>query len=374
LQLNYYNILGVSASATLRDIKQAYKKLAIQYHPDKHQGNTFFEEKFKQVNEAYQVLSNPHKRAAYDLKLQYLLQMKLRQQAVYQQHYHYQGPVRRPSSVSERHYRPIPKSRFIRKDYYIVAAIFSGVIIFSLLLKLVMDHVTAVDNYKEALTCIEQQKWSSAHNLLTQAIYFKPTYAAAYMKRAYIEMEVREDYQAALSDLDASITNAEAKTAQMYYLRSKCNQELHNTMGAEADLSNAIGLDKNFALAYYDRGMLRAVSLNKFPEAIKDFTKYLKLGFPNAAMQENSLYYRGFCYYLTAQNSAALQDYRQVLRQDSKNARVFFLIGKAQVELDSTKAACQNFDKAFNLGYLAAMGDIQRYCADEVTSSLPKSQ
>jgi tetratricopeptide (TPR) repeat protein len=276
--------------------------------------------------------------------------------------------------VSERHYRPIPKSRFIRKDYYIVAAIFSGIIIFSLLLKLVMDHITAVDNYKEALTCIEQEKWSSAHNLLTQAIYFKPSYAAAYMKRAYIEMEVRQDYRSALSDLDASITNAEAKTAQMYYLRSKCNQELQNNMGAEADLTSAIGLDKNFALAYYHRGMVRAVSLNKFPEAIKDFTQYLQMNFPNAEMRKNSFYYRGFCYYLTQQNTAALQDYRQVLKQDSQNARVFFLIGKAQVEMDSMKTACQNFDKAFDLGYLAAMGDIQRYCREDGGINLPKSQ
>jgi curved DNA-binding protein CbpA len=372
--VNYYNILGVSASATIREIKLAYKKLAIQYHPDKHQGNTFFEEKFKQVNEAYQVLSNPNKRAAYDLKLQYLLQMKLRQQAVHQQHYRYQGPVRRPSSVSERHYRPIPKSRFIRKDYYIVAAIFSGIIIFSLLLKLVMDHVTAVDRYKEALTYIEQEKWSTAHSFLSEAIYFKPTYTAAYMKRAFIEMEVRQDYEAALSDLDASITNAEAKTAQMYYLRSKCNQELQNIMGAESDLTNAIRLDKKFALAYYERGMLRAVSLNKFTEAIQDFTNYLDTGVPNAAMRKNSLYYRGFCYYLTQQNTAALQDYRQVLKQDNKNARVHFLIGKVQVELDSTVAACRNFDKAFNLGYLSAMGDIQRYCRESETVSLPKSR
>ncbi|MDB5261066.1 MAG: tetratricopeptide repeat protein [Adhaeribacter sp.] len=372
MHLNYYNILGVSASATIREIKLAYKKLAIQYHPDKHQGNTFYEEKFKQVNEAYQVLSNPHKRTAYDLKLQYLLQMQIRHQVGQQPHYRYQGPVRRPSSVSERHYRPIPKSGFIRKDYYIVAAIFTGIIIFSLLLKLVMDHVTAVDRYNEALTYIKQEKWSTAHSFLSEAIYFKPTYAAAYMKRAYIEMEVREDYQAALADLDASITNAEAKTAQMYYLRSKCHQALENNMGAEADLTNAIGLDRNFALAYYDRGLLRAGKLNKFTEAIKDFTQYLNTDFPDAAMRKNAFYYRGFCNYLTQQNTAALQDYRQVLKQDSKNARVFFLIGKAQVELDSTAAACRNFDQAFDLGYLAAHGDIERYCTDPPTGNITK--
>ena len=374
MHLNYYHILGVSASATVREIKLAYKKLAIQYHPDKHQGNTYFEEKFKQVNEAYQVLSNPHKRAAYDLKLQYLLQLKLRQQGAHQQHYRYQGPVRRPSSVSERHYRPIPKSQFIKKDWYIVGAIFGGIIIFCLILKLIMDHVTALDNYEKALTEIEEERWSSAHSHLSEAIYFKPSYAAAYMKRAKIAMEVRQDYSAASADLDATITNAEQKTAQMYFLRSKCYQQLRNPSGAEADLTSAIGLNTNFAEAYYDRGMLRARMLNKFPEAIKDFTQYMRFGTPDVAKQKDALYYRGFSYYLTLQNTAALQDYRQLLKQDNKNARVFFLIGKAQVEMDSTAAACQNFENAFNLGYLAAMGDIQRYCREDATVNLPKSQ
>ena len=362
MQSNYYTILGVSASATAKEIKVAYKALAIQYHPDKHQGNTYFEDKFKQVNEAYQVLSNPQKRASYDLKLQYLLQLKLRQQAQVQQQYQYQGPVRRPASVSERHYRSIPKSQFLRKDYYIVAAIFGGVIIFSLFLKLVMDHVTALDRYKEALTCIEQEKWSSAHMLLTEAIHFKPKYAEAYFKRAYLEMVVSRDYPAALSDLDASISYTENITPQMYYLRGKCYQAMGNNFGAEADLSQAIINDKRFALAYYDRGMVRAVSLNKFPEAITDFTQYFKHSLPNEEMRKNALYYRGFCYYLTQQNQKALQDYRQVLQQDPRNARIYFLIGKAQIEMDSTAAACTNFSRSFGLGYQAAFGDMQRHC------------
>jgi curved DNA-binding protein CbpA len=361
LQLNYYHILGVSATATLREIKVAYKKLAIQYHPDKHQGNTYFEEKFKQVNEAYQVLSNPNKRAAYDLKLQYALQMKQRQQGQ-QYQYQYQGPVRRPAPVSERYYRPIPQSRFGKRDYYIVAAIFGGILVFCLMLKLVMDHVTALDRYREAQTYIDQEKWSTAHSFLSEAIYFKPTYAAAYLKRAYIEMEVSRDYPAALADLDASIRYADEITPQMYYLRGKCYQELRNSMGAEANLTQAIRADKNFALAYYDRGMVRAVSLNKFPEAIQDFTRFLQARMPDHALRKNALYYRGFCFYLIQQNQAAVSDYRQVLQQDSLNARVYFLIGKAQVEMDSTNAACTNFDKAVSLGYEAALGDIQQFC------------
>lgn len=59
---DYYNILGVSRSANQDEIKKAYRKLALEYHPDRG-GDT---EKFKEVNEAYQVLSNPQKKAQYD--------------------------------------------------------------------------------------------------------------------------------------------------------------------------------------------------------------------------------------------------------------------------------------------------------------------
>ncbi len=63
---DYYNILGVSRSATEREIKQAYRKLARQHHPDVNPGDKSAEDKFKQVNEAYEVLSDKEKRRKYD--------------------------------------------------------------------------------------------------------------------------------------------------------------------------------------------------------------------------------------------------------------------------------------------------------------------
>ena len=63
---DYYKILGVKKDASGKEIKKQYKKLAIQYHPDKNQGNKEAEEKFKEINEAYEVLSNPKKRQQYD--------------------------------------------------------------------------------------------------------------------------------------------------------------------------------------------------------------------------------------------------------------------------------------------------------------------
>lgn len=63
---DYYEVLDVAKDASADDIKKAYRKKAIQYHPDKNPGNKEAEEKFKEAAEAYDVLSNPDKRARYD--------------------------------------------------------------------------------------------------------------------------------------------------------------------------------------------------------------------------------------------------------------------------------------------------------------------
>ncbi|MBL7931648.1 MAG: J domain-containing protein, partial [Bacteroidia bacterium] len=63
---DYYKILGIPKNATADDIKKAYRKLAIKYHPDKNQNDKAAEEKFKEVNEANEVLGDPEKRKKYD--------------------------------------------------------------------------------------------------------------------------------------------------------------------------------------------------------------------------------------------------------------------------------------------------------------------
>jgi molecular chaperone DnaJ len=63
---DYYEVLGVARDANDQDLKSAYRKQALKYHPDRNPGDHAAEEKFKQVSEAYQVLCDPDKRAAYD--------------------------------------------------------------------------------------------------------------------------------------------------------------------------------------------------------------------------------------------------------------------------------------------------------------------
>ncbi|PSU58317.1 molecular chaperone DnaJ, partial [Photobacterium aphoticum] len=63
---DFYEVLGVSRDTSERDIKKAYKRLAMKFHPDRNQGDAEAAEKFKEVKHAYEILTDPQKRAAYD--------------------------------------------------------------------------------------------------------------------------------------------------------------------------------------------------------------------------------------------------------------------------------------------------------------------
>jgi molecular chaperone DnaJ len=63
---DYYEILGVGKSAPADEIKKAYRKVAMQYHPDRNPGDKAAEEKFKEAAEAYEILSDGDRRAQYD--------------------------------------------------------------------------------------------------------------------------------------------------------------------------------------------------------------------------------------------------------------------------------------------------------------------
>ncbi len=66
---NYYQILGLTWNASPEDIRAAYRTYAAKFHPDKHEGDPFFEERFKEVTEAYEVLGDSEKRRRYDVRV-----------------------------------------------------------------------------------------------------------------------------------------------------------------------------------------------------------------------------------------------------------------------------------------------------------------
>ncbi|MEQ9467631.1 MAG: DnaJ domain-containing protein [Ekhidna sp.] len=97
---NYYHVLGLSENASPAEIKAAFKRLAVLYHPDKHPGRPEMEEKFKEINIAHQVLSDEYEKARFDLKLKY------------QQFSHSHQPPPYTYQTNRPHYGAPPRPRY----------------------------------------------------------------------------------------------------------------------------------------------------------------------------------------------------------------------------------------------------------------------
>ena len=68
MAIDYYSTLGLTLDSSAEEIKKIYRKLAMQYHPDRNGGNSESEERLKEINEAYQILGDEEKRRRYDLQ------------------------------------------------------------------------------------------------------------------------------------------------------------------------------------------------------------------------------------------------------------------------------------------------------------------
>jgi tetratricopeptide (TPR) repeat protein len=188
----------------------------------------------------------------------------------------------------------------------------------------------------------------------------------AYVKRAGIEMNIYQNYRAAIEDLNDAIALADQPAAELFYRKGQCYEKLRRDTLAETQMTRALQANQVFAPAYFERGMIRATLLNTYPQAIQDFTTFLKLPRINAEMRNQALLYRGYCYYLLEQPARAVPDFNEAIAHDAQNGRLHYLLGKANFDLDQKGEACRNFLKAYGLGYGSAAYDLYQYCQIKV--------
>ena len=216
---DYYEILGVSRQASNQEIKSSFKKLALLYHPDRNPGNPQAEDKFKQINEAYQVLSDANDKLIYDLKLngQYIPQVPVYPE--YESSSRREYKYRQPRSEA---YEPRFTKEQIRKVYIAGTLFFVGIVIFSFFLYTFMNRKTAVMHYEQALEYAADNKLYMAVSELNKALHFNEEYSPAYQKRGELQLVAGQDYQLAYADFNDAIKYAETPTPEMYFYRDLC--------------------------------------------------------------------------------------------------------------------------------------------------------
>ncbi|WP_133271200.1 J domain-containing protein [Hymenobacter radiodurans] len=376
---NHYQVLGVGATASAHDIKAAYKRLAIQYHPDKHGGSTRYEEQFKAVNAAYRVLSDAGRRAVYDHQLRRAAQALEAQRQ--QQAYRHQGQrvygvpmppppapmrTRTPAGSAERHYRPIPKRRkFTRRDYLLTAGFIGLFVLFIFSVKVTMDHVTAVGNYDDGLRAYAEGEWSTAHSFFSEALHFKPNYTEALRRRAEITELVYHQPAVAQNDYRAALPNTTHPTDRAFILHRLGRYEARQQQPIVADqlLTQAVTLDSTRAGAWILRGEIRLLTKRQFRLAIRDLSTGLRQR--TVAGRAPTLYaltLRGLAYYRLGDYGRAQQDYQLVAKANPTNGQVHYLLGRVAQRQGQQEEACAAFTQALRLGYSFASAAQKQSC------------
>ena len=217
---NYYLILGVSQNASLTEIKLAFRRLARQYHPDLNPGDSVSAEKFKQMSQAYDVLSDNSKRRRYDRARRHEQQTQTKND-------------RQPTTPQ-----------------------------------------TAQDFYHQGTRHTQTKEYTQAIADYTQAIKLNPQFVDAYLKRCEMRYKLG-DNKGVLNDCH-EILNIDPTVAKAHYYQGRARYSLGYAQPAIESYNLAIAQEKNYPQAYYYRGIAYK-ELQIISSAVEDISKASEL-------------------------------------------------------------------------------------------------
>jgi curved DNA-binding protein CbpA len=285
----YYSILGLPTNASIDDIKKAFKSLAKAYHPDKNPDSSYHDERFKLINEAYQVLSDPVKKSKYDAYILYgtnTSNTQPRPTPNYQQ-----SAYKRPKS----NYKVVEEEKKLKRKYYIYTALFAvGITVFGTFFYYFMNKYSAKTYYEKGVKFEQLGNYS----------YALQAYLAA--------LELYEDFPEANEKLgDMIIKNTkDYERASYYFIKAYSLYEKINDKKRSL-YKNIESLE--FANRYYDADV----------------------GLEIASRISDSESYNDSLLFLTAQNYSRKKDtdksiplLEQLAKQDSMNYNVQLMIAQ----------------------------------------------
>lgn len=381
--LNYYTILGVQSNATAAEIKSAFKKLAIQHHPDKNPNDKNAEEQFKIINEAYQVLNDGYKKSIYDQKLFY-------REDSNNNFNNFGGNF--DKNISNANYKKTYKT-FRRRAYKntnydprLHVIVFGGFIlslIFSWLIYRLIENHSAVNNYKEALQLYQNKQYEASFAKVHQAIMQDDSNVQAYYLRGILMSEYKKDRVGATYCFDRCIMYGQQETVKtptkigilpdFYFQRGLCYYAKNSFSQALADFYRVLKLDNHHEQALLLSGDIYLNKYNKTQTAYNYYAKLLKI-YPN---NEDALFSRAMIFYYTQRYSSAKEEFDKIIAkkpdiEKSYSGRAYYYLACIHLNSRDTtkdntvanKKACENFKKAHQLGVVQADFFVKKLCKE----------
>jgi curved DNA-binding protein CbpA len=335
-----YQILGVDAKASDQDIKNAYKRLAKLFHPDKNIGDSKSEEKFKQINAAYQTLSDPWKRMSYDFK---------------REHLHNPSPPISPPPNKIK-----PKKKVAKQNI----SIYGIVIIFFGLMSLgayyfyqLMNRYAAQQYVSDAIQEEISAHYSEAYLLYNQAIELNPSYANAYYRRALMEIYQIGSIKRGKADLMAAI-ELDSTIFQAYFELGKISYQAGEDTNAINYFNQSILINPQWDSSLYYMADIFTYQQQNYQKGLHYYEQILN----NKEKHSSAWAGKAYCYYQSKQYNDAIKAYNKALDDTRPKAHWYYYRGMCYLRKQAKQMACKDFDKAYRNGYKKAQILVQTYC------------
>lgn len=300
----HYDVLGVSSSSSSEEIKAAYKRLAIQYHPDKNPGDSSAEEKFKEVNNSYQVLSDPYQRSNYDFIIAFQASASTTEDTntTYSTGSGYSTPYTSYQNQESQHTYKRPKQKEPRysrakeeKIAMVSIAVFLGLIFF------VVVGAGAISSYKE-----EQRK---------QEVNEKRLATFGKVITSYQE----QDYATALKELERIITGQPTNKAEAEVFQLEVIEKVTRTASEAFESEN------------YQRALTLLLLLEQYND-VNSISNDFKIA---------------LCYRKVGSYLEAIQTLEKITIEDKRNINAFTRIGDIYSnDLKDYKLGLEYYNKA----------------------------
>ncbi len=351
---DYYAILGIHSSATSGQIKIAYRRLALQYHPDKNPDNQLAEKKFIELTEAYEILSDPLKRRLYDEGLP--VEMGLDTNTATRDR-------RRPPP--QFYYNHTPEKVIYRKqDYLLATGAVIAIVFIAIVFPVYLLKMNSTKNYEQAVSYYFAERYYSALHYVDLSMQdISSTNAEACALASVILVHKLHKYDYALKYIEKGLDYdpTDSLVSEFHYLQGMCLSEKNEPQKALLAFNQVREFSHAYDSSLFKKAVIFTYILPNLDSAETLYNHLINRNNQNFSAK----YFKGIIYEKKENYPAASLIFKELIDKPFNEAASYYHLARAEIKLNMVDSACIHLRIASNYNLSEAKQLMSLYCEKE---------
>ncbi len=346
---DYYEILGISPSATSGQVKVAYRRLALQFHPDRNPDDLTAERKFIEIAEAYEVLSDPIRRSKYDNGLSPHLDEP-----------ESEPRYRKPPPYYYYKYKP-EKVSYTRRDYTLAGIAVGVMIIIAVFVPIYLLQMTSNKYYNLAISNYLAGKYYTAlHNVDLSIKDLSSNNDEACALASVILVHRLQKYDFAIRYIDRGLDYDpdDSLASEFHYLKGICYAKLADPKSALDEFSKVGNYSHNFDSSRFRSAAILIFNEKKLDSAEVILDQLLVRNDKNYG----AAYLQGIVYEKKSEPEQAYDVFKHLIDKPFNRAATYYHLAQSEIKLNLPDSACSHLGIAADYNLLEARQLMNIYC------------